>query len=71
MIDSVHTLPHHFEDSSKDLTELVDYPCTSQIVNSAHPKVRLIDNDDSVTYMIHMLLASVEHDSYNWYQSPM
>ena len=57
VIDSAHTLLHHLEDSSKDLTELVDCPYTSQIV------VRLIDNDDSVAYMIHMLLTSAVYDS--------
>ena len=38
VIDSAHTLLHHFEDSLKDLTELVYYPYTSQIVDSAHSK---------------------------------
>ena len=38
MIDSAHTLLHHVEDSSEDLTELVDCPCTSQIVDFTHPK---------------------------------
>ena len=64
MIDSAHTLLHHLEDSSEDLTELVYCPFTSQIVDSAHPKSTIIDNDDSVTYLIHMLLATTVYNSF-------
>ena len=65
VIEIAYTLLHNLKDNSEDLTELVYCPYTFQIIDSANSKMYdIIDDDDFVAYLIHILLTFVLYDSF-------